>query len=72
MHTTDCKGMTHEEAALKQTAREAAIARREHQTEMERYETQSRLLVVQQKLSAAGLELDDLIELIEARQNGRY
>lgn len=33
---------------------------------------QRRLLTTEQKLAAAGLDLDELIELIEARQEGRY
>ena len=31
-----------------------------------------RLLVVEQKLEALGLPLDDLIELLDARSNGEY
>lgn len=33
---------------------------------------QRRLLAIEQALTAAGINLDDLIALIEARQNGRY
>lgn len=33
---------------------------------------QRRLLAIEQKLVSVGLDLDDLIELIEARQEGRY
>lgn len=31
-----------------------------------------RLLVVEQKLEALGLPLDDLLELLDARSNGQY
>ncbi|HQT78611.1 MAG TPA: hypothetical protein PLD10_16275 [Rhodopila sp.] len=33
---------------------------------------QKRLLAIEQKLEAAGLNLDDLIDLIAARQSGKY
>jgi DNA-binding protein H-NS len=33
---------------------------------------QLRLLSYEQKLIAAGIDIDELIELIEARQNGSY
>lgn len=33
---------------------------------------QRRLRVIREKLEAAGLDLDELIELIEARQKGEY
>lgn len=38
----------------------------------ERDDRQRRLLASQQKLESVGIDLDELIELIEARQSGSY
>lgn len=72
----NCKAMTHEAAkaaqdkwAADKQRRDADAAERER---LERDERQLRLLSYEQKLNAAGLDLGELIELIEARKDGNY
>lgn len=72
----NCKSMTHADAKLAQekweadkAVRKAEAAERERQ---ERYERRHRMMSYENKLTAAGIDLGELIELIEARQNGTY
>jgi hypothetical protein len=58
-------------ASSAQGATAAADQKREKMI-AERREQHRRLLPVEQKLEALGISLDDLIELIEERRNGRY
>lgn len=50
----------------------ASAERKREEERQDRLELQRRLLPVQQKLESMGIDLDDLIELIEARQTGKY
>lgn len=75
-YTHACKSMTPEEAVAASQRWEAARLEREalarEQAEADRRDKVLRLGPVYQQLQALSIDLDDLIELIDARRSGEF